>query len=356
MPAQMPGQAAQKPLVIVDPHFRKMAEVFAPADLERLRAVARVVWAKDEPMPLDEFAAALPEAEAIICSAWRYGNDLLEAAPKLRAILSVSGAFLLDLDEAKCYRRRIRVLSASPAFGPQVAEMALGMALACSREIALGDRAMRDGEEKYLHEGNQGTFLLYGKPVGFIGFGALARSLRPLLAPFGCPIAVYDPWLSPGYLRHQGVEPMALGDLLERSKVIFVLAVPSVENRALLSRELLERIQPGAVLALISRAHVVDFDALTDLVLAGRFKAAIDVFPTEPLAPDHPIRRAPNVVLSAHRAGSVPEGLLDIGQMVVDDLEAILRGLPPQRLLSAQSELSARYASNRAAGSAGSRQ
>ena len=148
MPAQMPGQAAQKPLVIVDPHFRKMAEVFAPADLERLRAVARVAWAKDEPMPLEEFAAALPEAEAIICSAWRYGNDLLEAAPKLRAILSVSGAFLLDLDEAKCYRRSIRVLSASPAFGPQVAEMALGMALACSREIALGDRAMRDGEEK----------------------------------------------------------------------------------------------------------------------------------------------------------------------------------------------------------------
>ena len=356
MSDQSQSHPSEKPLVIVDPHFRRMDEVFAPADLERLRAVARVVWAKDEQMPIDELRAVLPEAEAIVCSSWRYGNDFLDAAPKLRAILSVSGAFLPDLDTEKCYERRIRVLSASPAFGPQVAEMALGMALACSREIVLGDTAMRNGEEKWLHEGNESTFLLYGKPVGLIGYGALARSLRPLLAPFGCPIAVYDPWLSPGYLRNQGVEPMGLEELLAASKVIFVLAIPTIENRALLTRDLLERIQPGAVLALISRAHVVDFGALTDLVLAGRFKAAIDVFPTEPMPLDHPIRRAPNVVLSAHRAGSVPEGLLDIGQMVVDDLESILLGLPPQRMLSLQPELAIRYASNRASGAAGSRQ
>jgi phosphoglycerate dehydrogenase-like enzyme len=118
-----------------------------------------------------------------------------------------------------------------------------------------------------------------------------------------------------------------------------VLAAPSAANRALLSRELLERIQPGAVLVLISRAHVVDFDALTNLVLEGRFKAAIDVFPTEPLPVDHPIRKAPGAILSAHRAGSVKEGLWELGRMVIDDLEAIARGLPPQRLQAAQPEL-----------------
>jgi lactate dehydrogenase-like 2-hydroxyacid dehydrogenase len=57
------------------------------------------------------------------------------------------------------------------------------------------------------------------------------------------------------------------------------MAPPTTENNALLSRRLPERIQPGAVLVLISRAHVVDFDAPTELVLAGRFKAAIDIFP-----------------------------------------------------------------------------
>jgi phosphoglycerate dehydrogenase-like enzyme len=222
--------------------------------------------------------------------------------------------------------------------------MALGLALAASRGIVAADQAFREGTEEWLHAGNVGTFLLYGKPAGFIGYGSLARSLQPLLAPFGCRILVYDPWLTPGYLRSQKVEPVELEQLLENSTFIFVLAAPTRENRALLSRDLLERIRPGAVLVLLSRAHVVDFEALTDLVLAGRFKAAIDVFPAEPMPLDHRIRHARGTVLSAHRAGSVPEGLWEIGAMVVDDLEAIVRGLPPQRLQVAQLELSSRYA------------
>jgi D-isomer specific 2-hydroxyacid dehydrogenase, NAD binding domain len=128
------------------------------------------------------------------------------------------------------------------------------------------------------------------------------------------------------------------------SQVIFVLAPPTIENGALLSRAVLEQIQPAAVLVLVSRAFVVDFDALKELVLAGRFKAAIDVFPNEPLAPDDPIRNATGAVLSAHRAGSVKEGLWEIGAMVIDDMESIVRGLPPQRLQSATPELASRYA------------
>jgi phosphoglycerate dehydrogenase-like enzyme len=320
-----------------------MDEILNGADRARLDDLVEVVWGRDEPMPLDTFVAELPRAVALICTSWRYG-DVLDRAPSLRAIISVSGGFPGGLDYATCFARQIRVLSSAPAFGPQVAEMALGMALASSREIVAGDRAMREGNEKWLHAGNETTFLLFGKPVGFVGYGGLARQLRPLLAPFNCPISVYDPWLADGYLRGQGVQPVGLDELLERSRVIFVLAVPSVENRALLTRDRLERIQPGAVLVLISRAHVVDFDALTELVLAGRFKASIDVFPTEPLPLDHPIRRAPGAVLSAHRAGSVAEGLWDIGRMVVNDLEAIVRGLPPQELQVAQPELITRYA------------
>lgn len=331
------------PAVIVDPSFRRMDEIFSPDDRARLERTVSVAWGKDEPMPLDQVRAALGEAVAIVCSSWRYG-DVLDEAPHLRAIVDVGGGFPPGLDYERCYDRRIRVLTAAPAFGPQVAEMALALALAASRDVAAADRAFREGTEQWLHAGNVGTFLLHGKPVGFIGYGSLARNLQPLLAPFACPIAVYDPWLAPGYLRSQGVEPVSLEDLLERSRVIFVLATPTSENQALLSRPLLERIRPGAVFVLLSRAHVVDFDALTELVLAGRFKAAIDVFPTEPLPLDHPIRRAQGAVLSAHRAGSVVEGLWEIGAMVVDDLEAIARNLPPQRLQAAQPELISRYA------------
>ncbi len=316
-----------------------MDEIFTPADLARLHAIAEVVWGRDTPMPLEEVAAASRDVIAVVCASWRYGP--LEPFARLRAILEVSGRFpdLDTLDYAICFQRGIRVLSCAPSFCPAVAEMALAMALAASRDVAAGDAAIRAGSEQYYSAGNTNTFLLYDQPVGFIGFGGLARALKPLLAPFRCPIQVYDPWLTEGYLRTQGVTSVALETLLATSKVIFVLAVPSQENRALLDRERLSLIPRGAVLVLISRAHLVDFEALTEMVTEGRFKAAIDVFPTEPLLPDHPIRKAPNTVLSAHRAGGDADGYRFIGRMVVDDLEAIVAGLPPQQMQVAQPEL-----------------
>lgn len=334
-----------KPAVIVDPHFRRMDEIFSDADRARLYDTVEVIWGKDEPMPENALREALPDAVAVVVSSWRAGDDGLYSAKKLRALLSVSGGFPLQFDYEYCFRNTIHVLSAAPAFARQVAEMSLGMALDACREISIGDRAMRAGQEQYLWQGNTGTFMLYDQPVGIIGYGNLARALHALLRPFGCTVSAYDPWLSDGNLRYQGVTPLPLDVLLETSKFIFVLAIPTSENRALLSRALLEKIQPGAVLVLMSRAHVVDFDALTELVLAGRFRAAIDVFPVEPLALDHPIRQAEGAVLSAHRAGSVKEGLWEIGRMVVDDLEAIAQGLPPMRMQRAEPELARRYAS-----------
>jgi phosphoglycerate dehydrogenase-like enzyme len=79
------------------------------------------------------------------------------------------------------------------------------------------------------------------------------------------------------------------------------------------------------------------------MVDAGRFFAAIDVFPKEPLEADHPIRQVENAILTHHQAGGLPEGRLSIGEMVVDDLEAILQGFPPQRMQSAAPELIRRY-------------
>jgi phosphoglycerate dehydrogenase-like enzyme len=211
--------------------------------------------------------------------------------------------------------------------------------LAASREIVDGHIAFVAGDEKYLWDGNVGTFTLFGRTVGFIGFGGLAQALKQLLDPFGCAYLAYDPWLPDHHLRRAGVTPVALDELLEGSEIIFVLAIPSRENRAMLDRKRLSKVREGAVMALMSRAHVVDFDALTELVTARRFKAVIDVFPQEPLPPDHPIRRAPGVVLSAHRAGAVERDLREIGRMVVDDLISMLAGLPPTEMQSAQPEI-----------------
>ena len=103
--------------------------------------------------------------------------------------------------------------------------------------------------------------------------------------------------------------------------------------------------QKGSVVVLTSRAGMVNFDAMLDAAANGHIRAAIDVFPQEPIPPDHRARHTPNTVLNAHRAGNVPEIYTTMGQMVVDDLELILNGLPPQRCQRANIETVSRLRS-----------
>lgn len=324
--------------VILDPHFRRVSEIFTHEDQARLYSLGDIAWGRDEQMPEEAIAAAREEAVAVITADWRHGR--LEDFPRLRAILEVSGRFFDPdtFDYGYCFANGIRVLSCAPAFAPAVAEMALGLALSVARDIPAGDAEIRQGTEKFWFAGNSQTFHLFDQTVGFIGFGSIARALKPLLAAFRCRIQVYDPWLTDAFLQTQGVTSVSLETLVETSKIIFMLAAPTAENRALLDRELLERITPDSVLILISRAHLVDFDALTEMLYDKRFRAGIDVFPTEPLPADHPIRNAPGTVLSAHRAGGDAFGYRNIGRIVVNDLEAILKGCAPQEMQTAQPE------------------
>ncbi len=325
--------------VLIDPAGRTMREIFSDEDLARIRGLFEVLWARDEAFSQQQFEKEKAELFAVVCCGWRFGS--VGDMPKLRAILEVGGGppRPSQLDYRACFERHIHVLNCSPAFGSMVSEMALAMAIDAAREISLEDRRFRAGTERYLHAGNEGTFCLFDSAVGFVGYGSLARNLQALLQPFRCRISAYDPWRTEAQVRSGGVTPASLDDIMSRSDVIFVLAMPTSGNKAMITRRHLELIRPGKVFVLVSRAHVVDFDALTDLANQDRFRAAIDVFPEEPLPKDHPIRRAPSVVLSAHRAGAVRDQLLLIGRMVADDLEAISQGLPPWRMQRAEPEL-----------------
>jgi phosphoglycerate dehydrogenase-like enzyme len=218
----------------------------------------------------------------------------------------------------------------------------LALTLAAARLVTAGDAAFRSGEEQWLHEGNAGATTLLGKTFGFVGAGGLSRHLQALLQPFHGRFLAYDPWLQPRDLHERSIEPVDLPTLFRCSDVVYVLAVPTPDNRHLVSRRLLELLAPPDILVIISRAHLVDFDAVTQLVLDGRFRVAVDVFPQEPLASEHPIRTAGGAVLSAHRAGALPEALLAIGRMVVADLESLLAGVTPARMQYATPDLIAR--------------
>ena len=103
------------------------------------------------------------------------------------------------------------------------------------------------------------------------------------------------------------------------------------------------RIPDGARLIIVSRAAVVDFDALLPHLTSGRIYAGVDVWPTEPIAADDPYRVVENVIISGHRAGGIPAAFTSIGDLVCDDLELIAAGLPPVRMQVAAPELVGRY-------------
>ena len=317
-----------KPKVVVAPHFRSMGEIFDKATLGRLHDLADVVWARDEPMPQDQFEDALGEATAVVFGTWHYGSAAIaNAGASLRHVFEVAGSHHHpDLNYRPCLHRGITVGGCAHAFGPAVAEMALALALAAGRLVAEGDAAFRRSAEQWLHNGNVGAVTMWNKRVGFIGAGGLSVSLQALLNPFEVQYLASDPWLDAADLSRRGVQAASLEEIFSSCDFIFVLAVPSPDNYQLVSRELMEILQPSQTLAVISRAHLVDFEAMTDLVLDGRFRVAIDVFPEEPFDPDHRIRQARHAVFSAHRAGAIPEALLEIGRMVVDDLEQLLTG------------------------------
>ena len=139
--------------------------------------------------------------------------------------------------------------------------------------------------------------------------------------------------------------PAGLDEVLSSSDAVFVFASVTAENQGFLGARELALIRPGGLFVLMSRAGVVDFEALTAAARSGRLKVATDVFPEEPFAKDHPIRDLPDVVLSAHRSGGMQEAFYEIGRMVLADVELLLRGLPPICCRTAQPETVSRFRS-----------
>jgi phosphoglycerate dehydrogenase-like enzyme len=158
-------------------------------------------------------------------------------------------------------------------------------------------------------------------------------------------VKVYDPWLPERELRKNDCTPASLDEVLSSSDAVFVFASVTSENQGFLGARELALIRPGGIFVLMSRAGVVDFDALTAAAQSGRLKVATDVFPEEPFSKEHPIRDLQNVVLSAHRSGGMQEAFYEIGRMVLADLELLARGLPPLTCRIAQPETVSRFRS-----------
>jgi len=323
--------------IFLAPHPRSITEIFHPSDLRRLQNLGKLVVHEESVVSEDIFEKSVINADIII-GQFDLPESRLERIPRLRAIFNVEGNFGPNVDYQHCFHRGIRVLTISPVFAEPVAELALGLAIDLVRGITRSDQDFRDGTEEYGLAANQGVESLFRQPVGLVGFGDLARALLPLLAPFRCRVRVYDPWLPRELITELGCEACSLEDVLQQSRIVFVLASATSENKGFIGEPQLSQMQPGTVFVLLSRAAVVDFDALVRAVEVGHLRVATDVFPEEPLPQGHSARRTRGILLSAHKAGALEQTLKRIGSIVVADAELVCRGLPPVLCKIAQPE------------------
>ena len=324
-----------KPVLILDPDWRRMDELFSPTAKADLFEDYDVVWGQDGPIPSDALEQALPRANVLIAATPRVDADTLALAPHLRTIVEVSGAFPDTIDYAACFAAGIDVLSCAPGFRQSVAEMGLAMALAGARGLVAEHEAFRLGEEHWLADNPETDFTLFGAQIGFIGFGQIAQELTRLLAPFRPVVTAYDPWLPKTVAQESGITLMPLNDVLKSARCLFVTSVPTSDNYHLLNADRLELLRDNALLILLSRAHLVDFEALTAELDRGRIRACIDVFPSEPVAKDAVIRGQKSAILSPHRAAAVTNGRHLIGDMIMSDLRAIKAGSGKRQLSNA---------------------
>lgn len=321
---------------------RTMSEVIGDDDMRRLEAVSEVVWAKDGAPPSDMIDAEIPRVDFFVGFDPEISSERIAAARNLKAIFDVSGVMPSNLDYGACFSRGIRVMGSAPAFGRQVAEMGLSLALASARGVVRNHERTRIAQEVWKNDEQPLDRSLFGANVGFVGFGGLARNLVELLRPFGCKMQAYDPWLPAAMVSRFGVVPTGLHSVMRDSEFLFLLASPTEENAGMISRELLSTLPDGATVVLLSRAHLVDFSALCDFADQGRISAAVDVFPEEPMPDDAVVRGVNNMILSPHRGASIRRLRRSIGEAIVDDIELMAKGLPPVSTQRIEPESAAR--------------
>lgn len=331
------------PLVISAPEPRTLDLIFTPAAEAELRRTYRIVEA--DPENIAGLGDGVLSKARYIIGQPPLSAETLARMPGLRSILNVESNLINNMPYEILFERGIHVVTTGQVFAEPVAELGLAMALNLARGVIDADVAFREGSELWGGEGNGSARLLSGSQIGIVGFGDLGRALNRVLSGFRAKIRVFDPWLPPSMLREAGVEPASLSEVLAMSDFVFVVAAVTSENKQFLGAEVFASMRKGAAFILLSRADVVDFDALMAAVRSGHIVAASDVYPQEPLPPDHPVRSLPGFVRSAHRAGALDSAFKKMGDMVLEDMALMDRGLPPMRCKRAERETVSRMRS-----------
>lgn len=297
------------------------------ADWSGLQARAEVTFFADAFPTEDKAAAALAEFDILLAMRERthFTGSLLRRLPRLKMLGTTSGR-TLSLDMKTATERGIVVCNTGSGPGSAAtAELALGLLVSGFRAIPAGDASIRAGG---FQRGVPVGTALEGKTLGVLGLGRIGARMVRYGRALGMQVLAWSQNLTEEKARAEGAVLAGKDELLARADAISIHLVLSDRTRGLIGREEIARMRPGAVLVNTSRGPIVDEAALIEAVRAGRIVAALDVYDQEPLPADHPLRSAPNTVLTPHLGYGVREVWAQFYPQSVENALAFLDGHP----------------------------
>lgn len=311
---------AKRTVVLDD--YQDVARRFGP--WERLAdAIDLDIWNEHVPDE-DELVRRLAGAEIVMAMRERtpFPRRVLERLSDLRLLVS-TGRGNASIDVAAAQELGIVVSGTDIPTSP-TAELTWGLILAVTRNIPAEDAGVRAGRWQHTIGPE-----LSGRTLGVIGLGRQGSKVASFGKAFDMEVIAWSQNLDEQQARAEGVEPVGKGDLLSRSDIVTIHLRLSDRTRGLIAARELSLMKPTAYLVNTSRGPIVDDAALLIALREGLIAgAALDVYDEEPLAADHPLRSAPNTVLTPH-IGYVSERTYEIFfTQAVEDIEAYLGGEP----------------------------
>ena len=271
----------------------------------------------------------------VVRSQTRVDPELLEAAAPRLSVVGVASVGIDRIDVEAATRAGVMIVNAPTGNTIAAAEHTLALMLSLLRHIPNADASVRAGEwDRSRYTGRE----LRGKTLGVIGMGKIGRAVARRAAGFEMRVIASDPFLTEDQAAEAGAKLVAISELLHRSDVITVHTPLTAQTRNLLGRAQLEATKPGAFVLNVARGGIVDESALADALASGHLAgAAVDVYATEPMAADNPLRGAPNLVLTPHLGASTEEAQDRVGVEMAEQLLMALSGVTPPFAVNAPS-------------------
>jgi D-3-phosphoglycerate dehydrogenase len=260
----------------------------------------------------DTIGAELADADALIVrSATRVSKELLEKAPKLRAV-GRAGVGVDNIDLPEATKRGVLVMSTPGGNAVSVAEHTFALMLALARQVPKVDAGLREGRWEKSSSGTE----LRGKTLGLIGLGRIGGEVARRAEAFDMKVIAFDPYISEAAAKELQVELVNLERLLAESDFISLHTALSPATQNMINAKSIEKMKKSARIVNAARGELIDEAALAQALKNGRLAgAALDVFVEEP-PKNSPLIGLPNVIATPHIAGSTAEAQEEVGTQV----------------------------------------